>query len=324
MAQNLWNVTKSRQNLPAFGNTLFQNQQRLNSRSLISSSLHLFSTNQKQRHLCSQTISIAHRGSSSVFPGNSIEAFLEADRIGAEMIELDIAVCKSGEIIVHHDPYLPDGTLLRNAGKDQIKEFFPNIATFKEVLNVLKKSSVRLYLDMKGQNIVEPTLRLLHDKISNQNWDAKRFLVATFNQYDLLKVAAYKEKHSLLKKIETIVIIDAVPFGYAKSLQDLHIDYISVGGGCIIPEFVEDARKRGIRMMAWTVNNINMMKYFMGLGVYGICTDYPEMVAEVRSKLQADDVHSNAGKEFSGATNTDFIDPRAYFQFLHNDAQFSL
>mmetsp|Transcript_16659 Transcript_16659/g.21609 ORF Transcript_16659/g.21609 Transcript_16659/m.21609 type:complete len:333 (+) Transcript_16659:233-1231(+) len=286
------------------------------------------STMQKNWLQRTKPISIAHRGSSATFPGNTIEAFLEADRVGAEMIELDIAVCKSGEILVHHDPYLPDGSLLRDAEYDHIKKVFPNIVTLREVLSALQDSSIKLYLDMKGQHIVQPTLQLLYDVVNNGSWEPTRFLVATFNQYDLLKVAAYKQKYQLLKSIETIVIIDSVPFGYAKSLAKLQVNYISVGQGCIVPEFVEDAHKRGIKVMAWTVNNVNMMKHFMSIGVYGICTDYPEKVAEVQSEMRSQFMNSNAGMESSlcsSPAEVDFADPCTYLESLiKDDIEFSL
>ena len=47
---------------------------------------------------------IAHRGDGAEFPENTIPAFLSAIRKGAEMVELDERRCKTGEIVVMHDP----------------------------------------------------------------------------------------------------------------------------------------------------------------------------------------------------------------------------
>jgi glycerophosphoryl diester phosphodiesterase len=45
----------------------------------------------------------AHRGCSSLAPENTMAAFKKARDIGVEGIELDIHVCKTGELVVAHD-----------------------------------------------------------------------------------------------------------------------------------------------------------------------------------------------------------------------------
>ena len=45
----------------------------------------------------------AHRGASLSHPENTIAAFKEAIRLGAHMIELDLALTKDNKIVVLHD-----------------------------------------------------------------------------------------------------------------------------------------------------------------------------------------------------------------------------
>ena len=45
----------------------------------------------------------AHRGSSGTHPENTLPAFAEADRVGADGIELDVHLSKDGYLIVMHD-----------------------------------------------------------------------------------------------------------------------------------------------------------------------------------------------------------------------------
>jgi glycerophosphoryl diester phosphodiesterase len=44
-----------------------------------------------------------HRGASAVRPENTIEAFLEAGRLGADGVELDVRRTSDGALAVHHD-----------------------------------------------------------------------------------------------------------------------------------------------------------------------------------------------------------------------------
>ena len=52
---------------------------------------------------------IGHRGASHDHPENTVEAFGAAQAMGADWVELDVRVTADHELIVHHDPVLPDG-----------------------------------------------------------------------------------------------------------------------------------------------------------------------------------------------------------------------
>ena len=45
----------------------------------------------------------AHRGASDTHPENTIPAFREAIRLGAQMIEFDVALSKDGKLVLLHD-----------------------------------------------------------------------------------------------------------------------------------------------------------------------------------------------------------------------------
>jgi len=220
------------------------------------------------------TMCVGHKGSGSKFPGNTVKAFEEAVRIGADMIELDLILCETGNIIVHHDPYLPDGELVSNASMAYVRSHFPEIPTLQEVLDALNDSSIRLYFDLKCPDIVAPLMKILYTAVKSDGWDSHRFLIASFDHHDLLRVNAFKTAHEI--DFETIVIVDSMPLGYAACFVELEVDYISIAQGRLIPQFVDDAHRRGMGVLAWTVNNKNMWKAFMDMGVDGIVTDFPE------------------------------------------------
>jgi glycerophosphoryl diester phosphodiesterase len=49
---------------------------------------------------------VAHRGASSELPENTLAAFEEAARVGADMVELDVRLTADGVPVVLHDPEL--------------------------------------------------------------------------------------------------------------------------------------------------------------------------------------------------------------------------
>ena len=51
-------------------------------------------------------LEIAHRGYSEIHPDNTLTAFKAAVANGFDMIEVDIQLCKTGEIVCFHDIFL--------------------------------------------------------------------------------------------------------------------------------------------------------------------------------------------------------------------------
>ena len=66
-------------------------------------------------------LKIAHRGYSKFCIDNSEEAFLEANKNNFDMIELDIQLCKTGEIVVYHDIFI-DNNLVIDVPYEDLKK----------------------------------------------------------------------------------------------------------------------------------------------------------------------------------------------------------
>ena len=62
-------------------------------------------------HIPENILSIAHQGYSSKYKGNTWKAFKKVKKKGFDMIELDIQLCKSGEIIIYHDVFLKNNRI---------------------------------------------------------------------------------------------------------------------------------------------------------------------------------------------------------------------
>ena len=58
-----------------------------------------------------EVYNISHAGAMEYALPNTIPAFLKAQELGAQVIELDVQVCQTGDVIVYHDLFLPNGLL---------------------------------------------------------------------------------------------------------------------------------------------------------------------------------------------------------------------
>ena len=118
---------------------------------------------------------IAHRGYSGKFCDNTIESFLGAKQAGFDMIELDIQLCASGEIIVYHDTYI-DNTFISSLSFDSLRSLDSTIPTLEDVFQSVH--NIDLYLDVKGNDLsIVSAIKLLSIKYINVS-----FYIASYNQ----------------------------------------------------------------------------------------------------------------------------------------------
>lgn len=89
---------------------------------------------------------IGHRGAAGYEPENTLRSFKTALRLGAEMTELDVHICGTGELVVIHDESVDrttDGSgFVRDMTLDELKSLDAGkgekIPTLNEVFSTLR------------------------------------------------------------------------------------------------------------------------------------------------------------------------------------------
>ena len=92
------------------------------------------------------TAVIAHRGASAVCRENTVEAFVEAKRLGADMVELDVRRTRDDVLVVHHDASLPGAGPIVELRRGALPPWVPTLdqaidACAGMVVNIEVKSS---------------------------------------------------------------------------------------------------------------------------------------------------------------------------------------
>src|SRR5579871_266034 len=87
------------------------------------------------------TAIFAHRGASATKRENTVEAFVEARRLGADGVELDVRRTQDGALVVHHDADLPGvGPIARLA----VAELPPEVPLLEAALNACGPLTVNI------------------------------------------------------------------------------------------------------------------------------------------------------------------------------------
>lgn len=230
---------------------------------------------------------VAHRGYSGVFPENTLASFQGALDIGADYIELDVQLSKDGQVVVLHDD-----TLQRTAGVEgtaadytceeltqmDVGSWFSTsyqgekLPTLKQVLELVKESECRIYLELKDIGDVEGFEEAVLE-VTKECDMTGRCMFASFN-YNYL--AHLKELN------EELLTLYNTSSGKVTLPQEFPADYYGINIEVVTQETIDAIHKAGRQAFVWTVNTPVQMKNVQLMGADGMVTNYPGLANVVR------------------------------------------
>lgn len=170
----------------------------------------------------------AHRGASGYAPENTLEAFDLAARMGAHGVELDVHICRSGELVVAHDETVDrvaDGTgMIRNLSLSELKSMrfnrthpeYPDarLPMLSEVFELLRPTGLSVNIELKNSIVDYPELEQKVLELAAKEFDLGRVLFSSFNHHSMLRMK------QLYPSVPCGLLYEAVllnPWEYAKS-----------------------------------------------------------------------------------------------------------
>ena len=159
-----------------------------------------------------------------------------------------------------------------------------NIDRLSDVLNLIPKNKM-VYLDLKksSNNFENSYIKNLESKIVD--------LLETMDSYDNIIIASFDHnivrnilKRAIDKKLlflKTCYICHEFPVEYLESyIRGNDIDYLSVNSGSVSKQLIDICRSNDIELFCYTVNDKNVMDSLIKIGVDGIVSDYPNLIAK--------------------------------------------
>ena len=238
-------------------------------------------------------ITIAHRGASAVAPENTLAAFKEAVRVGADMIELDVRLSLDGAVMVFHDRDLSrttdgDGPVeerrlaeLRalDAGSWFSDEFIgEGIPTLEEVIQTIFPSRIELCIEIK----IDPGREELRDKLVADTLEIiertgfqDRTIMASFDRESLhlSKTISPEIRTGLISNQEKV-------WTECEEEGDAGIDALSVCWDIITAPRVAAAHRAGRKVIAWTIDREEELNLILPLAVDAMASNNPEWLIE--------------------------------------------
>lgn len=218
---------------------------------------------------------VGHRGYPAAALENTPASLTAAVAAGAGWVEVDVRRTRDDAVVLHHDPFIAEGTAIVEATVAQLQRH--GIVTLAEALASLPAD---VGIDLEVKNLPgEPdydeaaaVVGLLAAELVPEV-GSRPLMTSSFNP---LTVAALTEAlpdvpagflHSAGVRVDAALPV-AVEFGAAVLCP--HADAPGLG-----PEAITAAHDAGLEVMVWTVDDARRALQLAGAGVDALCTNEP-------------------------------------------------
>ncbi len=242
---------------------------------------------------------VGHRGAAGRAPENTMASFKLAQKLGADLVECDVHVSKDGRVIVIHDASLERTTdrkgRIKNltaaqicradAGAKYSKKFRgERVPLLSDLLSWAKNQQSRqglplgVVIEIKHHPVRYPGIeKKVVAEVLKHGMEERAILIA-FDH------AIVKRAKAVSQKIATGILYDKPlknPFARAKAMK---ADAIFPRRNFVTKQLARKARKAGVAVATWTVNERPEMKRIVASGIDAITTNFPDILSPILGK----------------------------------------
>ncbi len=234
---------------------------------------------------------MAHRGGNVEAPEATLPAFRAAVEVGADVLEFDVHLTADDVPVVIHDPTVDrttDGTgRVDSMTLEELREWSaapPGAAkipvpTLREVLEA--HPGRRMVIEMKTPETMAPLCAELRaaDRTAIT-------LAAAFDGGLLCRFRSHCPETPTVASMSEVALFLLASRLYLSGLVEIEgkallvperLGFVRV----VTPRFLAAARRRGLPVVVWTVNDPEDMERLLDLGAGGVLTDDPGALARI-------------------------------------------
>lgn len=225
---------------------------------------------------------VAHRGAwNETHPQNSMASLKRAIELGCAASEIDIRMTKDKKIVLNHDRGIQGLEVPESTFEELSKVKLSNgesLPTFEECLKLIAGQNktrlvVEVKLDAKDTEQAKEFVEAVMKQVADHNAEAWCVYI-TFNLEALKEIIAHEPTATVayLSGDKTPAELKAMGcsmlnYNANKIKENLH--------------WIEEARKNGVSLNVWTVNDPKEMLFFLDNNFDRITTDKPEIYLDI-------------------------------------------
>ncbi len=247
---------------------------------------------------------LAHQGGEDLWPSNTLYAFDQAARLGADMLDTDMHATRDGVLVLSHDDTvdrLTDGTgRIRDLTLAQLRaldagyRFTPDggrtypyrgqgltVPTLDEALSAHPDLPWTIEIKQDTPSVAAPFCASLR-----AHGVTARVIVASFSDRamtDFRRTCPEVATSMTETELRPLVLMSKIGLAGLPGAPG-QVAQVPVRSGrleVVTPSFVRQMHRRGVAVHVWTINDAAEMRRLLAMGVDGIDTDRPDLMKEV-------------------------------------------
>jgi glycerophosphoryl diester phosphodiesterase len=227
---------------------------------------------------------IGHRGARASVAENTLQSFEKAKQEGAKWVELDTMLSKDGVAMVFHDEELDRMTNLSgrldekffNQLEKAIIDGDKKIPTLDEVLTLAKAQKLCVNVEIKPSchKMAEQTAQEALKSVKKSGLSCDEVIFSSFDWDSLREIKKQTQDYRLG------VLVDENSQDWEETAKELGAFSLHHDTDIISIDDVQKAKKLGLEILVYTVNDIKRAKELWDMGVTSIFTDCPAKILE--------------------------------------------
>ena len=240
---------------------------------------------------------IAHGGNSCEAPQNSLTAFEQALEIGVDAIELDVNRTRDGHPVIFHGPSLmkttgQEGSIhdltLKQARQLDVGSWkdaafaSERILTLQEALD-FAHGKVRLAVDLKTVDILPTIIQCIQDASM-----VDEVVICGCSATWAQRVRACDPRLSVGLNMDSSMValakespLSVFHQAYVREATSRYLSPLNINFRYVTEDLVRLAHLQATQLWAWTVDDPEMMRGLIAVGVDAIYTNFPQALVEV-------------------------------------------
>ena len=218
---------------------------------------------------------IAHRGAKAYAPENTLASFREALRRGATWVEIDVKLTSDGVPIVMHD-----ASLKRTMGIDRLVAETPraelpkDVPTFEEAIACFQELGLGCNVEIKPDEGREVETARVTVATLRRRWPAALPppLLSSFKEASL--VAAREAAPEFARAI----LLGELADDWRSRADGVGAVGVNTKGEKLTAPRAREIKQAGFALSVYTVNDGELAKALVGMGVDCVITDMPDVI----------------------------------------------
>jgi glycerophosphoryl diester phosphodiesterase len=220
---------------------------------------------------------IGHRGAAAYAPENTLDSFREAHRRGATWVEIDVKLTADSVPIVMHDSSLKRTTGVdRLAAETKAADLPKSVPTFEQAIACFQELGLGCNVEIKPCEGREAETARVTVETLRRCWPARLPppLLSSFKRTSLIVA------RDVAPEFDRAILLGEIERNWLPRAEEVGAVGVNTDGSKLTAPRAVEIRKAGYTLSVYTINDGDVARALVGMGVQCVITDAPDVILQ--------------------------------------------